>query len=98
MKQIKKSKKKFASDEALAKIKVLINDFYANAGRNENWGIEIKLEVLISEIEKVISESKVNAKSILTEQLKFDEENRRNKDKEHMWFGIDYAKFITTFK
>lgn len=91
------TKKKLTSEEALAKIKVMINTFYSEMGRSGReerwgyWGKEINQEILLSEIDNIISKSKVDGKIVLAEQLKFDEATR-GKDKEvGKWLGIDYA-------
>jgi hypothetical protein len=83
------TKKKLTSDEALAKIKVILNSFYADVGKNSHWGKDMNFEILMSEIDNIISKTKIDGKLLIKEQLILDEEHKEHGNKG--WIGVDYS-------
>lgn len=94
------AKKKLTSDEALSKIKIMINDFYANIGAGSKWGLSVDFEVLVSEINEIISNSKINSKILLIEQLKFDDLKEKRDDTIYFntWLGKKIDKMNRDLK
>ena len=73
---MKTETKKYDKDTALAKIKVLISNFYERAGREE---IEADAErsELINDIEEVLDNTEISTKHLVIEKLQLDEEYKK---------------------
>lgn len=68
--------KKFIKDEALAKIKALISNFYENVGRDEIEEIEITKQELIDDIEDILNNTDISSKHLIMERFQLDKLNR----------------------
>ena len=66
--------KKFDDKTALAKIKVLMNNFYENVGREEFEDLEEEQKILIGEIDEILHDTDISTKHLIMEQFKKDKE------------------------
>ncbi len=69
-------KDKIDKDTALARIKVLIDDFYSKVGRELFDDIEEERMDLIDEIELVLEQVDIDVKHIVIEKLRLDEKTK----------------------
>ena len=69
-------KEKLDKDTALARIKVLIDDFYSKVGRELFDDIEEERMDLIDEIELVLEQVDIDVKHIVIEKLRLDEKTK----------------------
>ena len=69
--------KKYTKDEALAKIKVLMSQFYEDIGREEYEDVEAKRIELILEIDEILSKTDISSKHLIIERFKLDEEENQ---------------------
>ena len=76
-------KKKYDKDTALAKISVIINDFYSRVGREIIDDVDIAREELIMEIEGILEQVDIKTKNIIVEKLEID--NEVKKDLKYKW-------------
>ena len=67
---------KLNKETALAKIKVLINKFYEDAGRGF-IDTDVAREELIAEIEDVLEKVDIETKNIIIERLELDKLNNK---------------------
>ena len=65
-------KNKFNKDEALAKIKVLINKHYENLGREMFEDIEIEQKQLIEDIDDVLNNTELSQKHLILEAFEIE--------------------------
>jgi len=66
--------KKYTNDEGLAKIKVLMNEFYANVGREEFEDVDEERKELIEDIDDIINDTEISSKHLIIERLEKDNE------------------------
>lgn len=76
------NKKKLDKETALAKIKILINEFYENLGRDMIEEIDIERKELLEKIDDVLNDVELSQKHLLIEKLMGD-----NKSKELLGKG-----------
>jgi len=69
---------KYTKDEALAKIKILIKNFYENSGREIFKDFEMKHTDLLNIIEEILNRTDISIKQLIIESLTSD----RNMEKE----------------
>ena len=67
---------KLDKDTALARIKVLIDRYFENIGRELFDDIEAERMNLIDDIEDVLEQVNINLKNIILERFKLDKETR----------------------
>lgn len=72
---MKQKTKKYTSEEATAKIKILLSDFYENVGRDEVEDLNDEQDALIMAIDIILSQTKISSKQLIVERLKMDEGN-----------------------
>jgi len=75
--------KKLDKDTALAKISVIINDFYSKVGREIIDDVDIAREQLIEDIEGILEQVDIKTKNIIVEKLEID--NEVKKDLKYKW-------------
>lgn len=63
---------KFDSETALAKIKVLMNRYYADIGREKYQDVSILSEYLLGDIDEVLDNTYIDRKCVIIESLKVD--------------------------
>ena len=69
-------KDKIDKDTALARIKVLIDDFFSKVGREIIDDVDEARMDLIDEIEVVLEQTDIETKNIIIEKLRLDEETK----------------------
>ncbi len=69
-------KDKIDKDTALARIKVLIDDFFSKVGREIIDDVDEARMDLIDEIELVLEQTDIETKNIIIEKLRLDEETK----------------------
>ena len=85
--------KKITSDEAMAKIRIMINNFNTREKDDYgSWGESMERELLIYKIEEVIKNTKMNSKKVLIEQLKHDEKVKKVTKKGVLGIGYKVTK------
>ena len=67
---------KFDKDTALAKIKILINKFYENLGREEFEDTSISMQELIENIDGVLNNTNISTKHLIMAQFNSDKEEK----------------------
>lgn len=70
-------KKKFTPEEASAKIKVLISNFYETCGREMVEDIGEARQELIEKIDDILNLTTLSQKHIIIERLELDEELKK---------------------
>jgi len=78
-------KDKINYEEALAKIKILISEFYEAQGRQLIEDLEGAKEILIEQIEQIIGRTVISPQYLIPEKLKWDEMS--DEDMEKFWFN-----------
>ena len=68
-----KKTKNYTNEEATAKIKVLIQSFYEDVGREEFGDIEMERSNLIEEIDEILSKTNISSKHLVIERFRLDE-------------------------
>ena len=82
--EIKTNKQpKITNEEALAKIKVWIQKYFEDVGREIVDDVDSARISLIDEIEDIIYNTEIPTKNIITEKLELDEKARS--EGEHFW-------------
>ena len=69
--------KKYTKDEALAKIKVLMSQFYEDVGREEFEDVDSQRATLIVEIDEILSKADISSKHLIMERFKLDAEENQ---------------------
>ncbi len=77
-------KNKLTNEEAIAKIRIMINNFNSELDDRKNpdyseWSTQINREILLYKIEEVIKVTKVDGKLVIVEQIKSDEKKNKRK-------------------
>ena len=70
-------KEKLNKDTALARIKVLIDRYFEDVGREVFDDIEMERINLIDEIELTLEQVDIETKNIIIEKLRLDEKGKR---------------------
>ena len=73
---MKKIKKEYTKDEALAKIKALMSQFYENVGRDEFEDVDTQRIELLEDIDEILSKADISSKHLIMEKLMLDAEER----------------------
>lgn len=75
--------KKYDKDEALAKVKALISNFYERAGREGREDMEMDAEKseLIDDIEEILNNTEISAKHLIVEILELERKEHPLLDK-----------------
>ncbi len=68
---------KYNKDESLAKIKVLISNFYERVGRDVISDVEIEKQDLIDDIDDILNLTKISVKHLVIERLEADDEIKK---------------------
>lgn len=71
-----KDTNKIDKDTALARIKVLIDKYFEDVGREIFDDIEIERMQLIEDIEAVLEQVDIETKNLIVEKLRLDEETK----------------------
>lgn len=71
-------KPKFDSDTALARIKVLMNRYYADCGRGFYSNSDNDFAGLLEEIDDILDNVDIDRKKIIIESLDMDNKGREN--------------------
>lgn len=67
-------KKKYDKDTSLAKIKILISNFYEKCGREMVEDIEITRREVIDDIDEILNSTNLSSRHLIIERLEADEE------------------------
>lgn len=70
--------KKYDKATALAKISVLISNFYEKKGREDVIEIDAEREELIEDIEKILNQTPVSQRHLIIERLDADDEVKKS--------------------
>lgn len=70
-------KKKFEKDEALAKIKALISNFYERVGREDIIEMDMERSELVEDIEDILNNTDISAKHVIIETLELEKELKK---------------------
>ena len=65
---------KYNKETALAKVKVLIKNFYERVGREIIADIEIEKQDLIDDIDDILNKTDISVKHLVIERLELDNE------------------------
>jgi len=71
----KQEKQKFTKDEALAKIKSLISNYFENIGREMMEDTDITRRELIDDIDNILNDTDISSKQLIIERFKLDKLN-----------------------
>lgn len=69
--------KKYNKDEALAKIKALISNFYERVGREDMIEIDTERSELVEDIEDILNNTDISTKHIIIETLELEKELKK---------------------
>lgn len=69
--------KKYNKDEALAKIKALISNFYERVGREDMIEMDMERSELVEDIEDILNNTDISAKHVIIETLELEKELKK---------------------
>jgi len=75
--------KKFDSGTALAKIKVLISDYYERRGKAEFYDSNGNSDVLIEDIDDIIINTEIDMKKVIIERMELDGLDKEEDNENH---------------
>ena len=74
--------RKINPERALAKIKILIDEFYSKVGREIYEDIDEARSELLEKIDEITSNAKIDPKFLIIEKIDYSEEDSKNTWKE----------------
>ena len=69
--------KKYNKDEALAKMKALISNFYERVGREDMIEMDMERSELVEDIEDILNNTDISTKHIIIETLELEKELKK---------------------